>query len=126
MLQGVAVANSQNTSRAVEAKARTNLAFLRHASTSEGKDLGAWDSVLLDERIRHSGGSAKVLLGIERICWVYVWADIAPVGITASIPESPSGGSRSAWDGGSVGLEEVKLIGWVFVDRTANDYQQHE
>ncbi len=55
-----------------------------------------------------------------------MWADIAPIGITASIPESPPGSSRSAWDGGRVGLEEVKLIGWIFVDSTANDYQKHE
>ena len=54
---------------------------------------------------------------------MYVWANIAPIGITTGVPESPPGGSRSAWDGRSVGLEEVKLIGWVFVDSTTNDDQ---
>lgn len=55
-----------------------------------------------------------------------MWADIAPVGITTCIPESPSGGSRSAWDGGSVGLEEVELIGRILVDSTTNDNQKHK
>lgn len=57
---------------------------------------------------------------------MYVWASIAPIGFTACIPESPPGGSRSAWDGGGVGLEEVELIGWIFVDSTTNHNQKHK
>lgn len=55
-----------------------------------------------------------------------MWASIAPIRITACIPEGPPGGSRSAWDGGGVGLEEVKLIGWVFVDSTTNYNEKHK
>lgn len=84
------------------------------------------DSILLDEGGWHSGGSAKVLLGIECICWMHVWASIASIGITAGIPEGPPGGSRSAWDGGGVGLEKIKLIGRVFVNRTTNYDQKHQ
>lgn len=49
-----------------------------------------------------------------------MWANITPIGITARVPESPPGGGRSAWDGGGVGLEEVELIGWIFVDSATN------
>ena len=88
--------------------------------------IGGMDSILLDEGSWHTLGSAKVLLGIERICWMYVWANIAPIGITASIPESPAGGSRSAWNGGSVGLEEIELIDWIFIDSTTNHDKKHK
>ena len=53
-------------------------------------------------------------------------ASIAPIGITACIPESPPGGSRSSWDGGGVGLKEVELIGWIFIDSTTNHDQKHQ
>ena len=55
-----------------------------------------------------------------------MWANIAPVGITACVPKSPSGGTRSARDGGGVGLKEVELIGWVLVDGTTNNNQKHK
>ena len=87
--------------------------------------MDARDSLLLDEGSRHSCGRAKVLLGIECICRMYVWADIAPVGFPACIPKSPSGDSGSARDGGGVGLEEVELVGWIFVDGTTNYDQKH-
>ena len=83
--------------------------------------MDARDSLLLDEGRRHSCGGAKVLLRIKCICWMYVGTDIAPVGFTAGIPESPSGDSRGAGDGRGVGLEEVESIGWIFVDSTTND-----
>lgn len=54
-----------------------------------------------------------------------MWADIAPVGFPACIPKSPSGDSGSARDGGGVGLEEVELVGWIFVDGTTNYDQKH-
>lgn len=57
---------------------------------------------------------------------MYVWASITPIGITACVPESPPGCSRSAWDGGGVGLEEVELIGWIFIDSTTNYNQKHK
>lgn len=57
---------------------------------------------------------------------MYVRASIASVGVTAGIPESPSGGSRSAWNGGSIGLEEVELIGWIFVNSTTDYNQKHQ
>ncbi len=57
---------------------------------------------------------------------MYVGANIAPVGITAGIPKSPPRCTWSAWDGGSVGLEEVELIGWIFVDGTTNDNEKHQ
>ena len=57
---------------------------------------------------------------------MYMWADIAPIGITACIPESPSGGPRSAWDGRGVGLEEVELVGWILIDSTTNYNQKHQ
>ena len=83
-------------------------------------------ALLLDKGSRHSRSSAKVLLGIERICGVYMRTGIATIGITTGIPKSPSGGSRSAGNGGSVSLEEVELIGWIFVDSTTDHHQKHE
>ena len=80
----------------------------------------------MNEGSRHTGGGAKVLLRIEGIGRVYVWTNIAPIGITACIPEGPSGGGGSAGDGGGVGLEEVELIGWILIDGTTNDNQKHE
>lgn len=49
-----------------------------------------------------------------------MWASIAAIGITACIPKGPSRCSRSAGDGGSVGLEEVELIDWILIDGTTN------
>ena len=57
---------------------------------------------------------------------MYMWANIAPVGITACVPESPSGGTRSAWDGGGVGLKEVELVRWILVDGTTNNNEKHQ
>ena len=57
---------------------------------------------------------------------MYMWTDIAAVGITAGIPEGPSGSGGSAGNGGGVGLEEVELIGWILVDSTTNDNQKHK
>ena len=56
MLRGVAVANSQSISKASEAKAPTNLAFLRHASTSEGKDEETCGCVAVAEASQFRGG----------------------------------------------------------------------
>ena len=56
MLRGVAVADSQNISKAVEATARTNLAFLRQASTSEGKDEETCGFVAVAEASQFRGG----------------------------------------------------------------------
>ena len=55
-----------------------------------------------------------------------MWASITPVGITACVPESPSGGTRSAGDGGGVGLEEIELICWVLVDGTTDNNEEHQ
>lgn len=55
-----------------------------------------------------------------------MWANIAPIGITACIPESPPGCSRSAWDGRGVGLKEVELIDWILVYSTTNYNQKHK
>ena len=74
----------------------------------------------MDEGSWHTRRSAKILLGIESIRWMYVWTNVAPIGITACIPERPSGSSWSAGDGGGVGLEKVELIGWIFIDSTTN------
>ena len=57
---------------------------------------------------------------------MYMWASIAAVGITACVPESPSGSTRSAWDGGGVGLKEVELIRWILVDGTTNNNEEHQ
>ena len=57
---------------------------------------------------------------------MYMWANIAPVCITACVPESPSGGTWSAWDGGGVGLKEVELIRWILVDGTTNNNEKHQ
>ncbi len=64
MLRGVAVAHSQNASRAVEAKARTNLAFLRHASTSEGKDEEICGWVAVAEASQLRGGCRTPVMAI--------------------------------------------------------------
>ena len=78
------------------------------------------DCLLIDEGSWHTRRGAKILLGIESIRWMYVWTNIAPIGITACIPKSPSGSSWSTGDGGGVGLEKVELIGWIFVNSTTN------
>ena len=84
------------------------------------------DRLLLDEGSGHTGGGAKVLLRIKGIGRVDMWTNIASVGITARIPKGPSGSGGSAGDGGGVGLEEVELIGWILVDSTTDDNQEHE
>ena len=52
---------------------------------------------------------------------MYVGANIAPVGITAGIPKGPPRCTWSAWDGGSVGLEEVGLVERCGVAQTGED-----
>lgn len=56
MLRGVAVSDCQKIPKAVEANAHTNLAFLRHASTSEGKDEETCGCVVVAEASQFRGG----------------------------------------------------------------------
>lgn len=76
--------------------------------------------------MRDTCGGAKVPAGIECVGWMHVWTQVAPVGDTACVPESPSRSCSGSRDSGGVNLEEVELVGWVVVHGAANDRQEHK
>lgn len=55
-----------------------------------------------------------------------VWAVIAAIEVAAGVPEGPARGGCRSLDAGCVGFEEVELVRWVVVDRTAQQGQQRE
>ena len=53
-------------------------------------------------------------------------ARIVPIDHTASVPKSPSRRRCRAGDSGGGSLEEIVLVGWVFVDSAADEGEEGE
>lgn len=70
--------------------------------------------------LRHPITRAEIPRRVKGIRRVHLRARIAAVDDAAGVPEGPARGGCRAGDVGRGGLEEVELVGGVFVDGAAD------